>query len=315
MIIVMDSNQNPNDTRVNVMLEKLGVDKKNIIDISDHELLNNVQTNQMVLITSLETDWMGYHKKLVESYKEKIGSWIVIVTGINHAAIAHMKWYFDGENVSSQCFDLNEEDPVSLAEKLQAIKPPRKNSILLYSVNPSCGKKTMKEMLEKYYLPDWTIEIAEEDSDNLVEDVLLQSDAEVKVVVSDKFEMLHYRKLDTFIHPFFVLTMPDQKVALYLQTRHGNGRECMWANKDLEILAKQVGMTAKGVEKRLFYLSPLYETWRISETNPINDVRFVMWDDFGLPIPRNEYSDTLVHDFLSQFTQTEKLVNAILGKA
>ena len=34
---------------------------------------------------------------------------------------------------------------------------------------------------------------------------------------------------------------------------------------------------------------PLYELWEINETDPRMDPRFVIWDDFGLPVPRDEY--------------------------
>lgn len=312
MIIVMDSDQNPNDPRVHTLLENLKVDKRNVFNISDCSQSNNLQTNQILLITSLDIDWMGYHKKFVEAYKDQVQSWLAVVTGSNQIAVAHMQWYFDSESIDFHCYNLFEEEPAALAAKLQVVKPLRQNSLLLYSVNPSCGKKTMKEILEKYLLPNWTIEIAEEDANNPVEDVLSKSDAAVKVIVSNKFETFYYKKWEASIHPFFVLTMPDQNVALYLQTEHGkknNGHK--WAYKDLETLAKQTGMTASAVERRLFFLSPLYELWRLSETNPSNDVRFVMWDDFGLPLPRNQYNDALIHDFLSQFTQGEEFVSAI----
>ena len=147
---------------------------------------------------------------------------------------------------------------------------------------------------------------------------LEESDASVKVIVSDRFEELVYAGQYSKEYPFFVMTMPDKQAALYLRSISGQKREygSGWTQNELKALAGSIGSSAEAVKKRLFFVSPLYELWEINETDPRMDPRFVIWDDFGLPVPRDEYCGgsgnmKTVRDFLSQFTQGRKLAEMI----
>ena len=193
MIVVRDYNQDPKMPRVKMLLQTLSLDEQQISILSDGSLLENKQEEQIMLITPLSIDWLDYHRRFVEAHREKTTSWLVVVTGDNPVAEQKMKWFFEGKGLSLHCFRLLERAPEELALALSAIKPLRTKSLLLYSYHEACGKKTLKGLLEQY-MPGWTIETAEGDPDDAVNDTLARSDAVVKVLVSSKFEMLHYGK-------------------------------------------------------------------------------------------------------------------------
>lgn len=317
MIVFRDWDQDMSSGRIRALLSKLCVGEERILPVSDGQLQKAVQGEQILFITPMTDDWLGYHQAFVEAHKEQTASWIVLVTGDDPVAMQHIRWFFKGRGIPLELFAVNEYEPEELFRKISSVKVLNKNKILLYSLRPSCGKKTLKKLLEQY-LDGWTIETAQEDPSDPSVNALEESDASVKVIVSDRFEELVYAGQYSKEYPFFVMTMPDKQAALYLRSISGQKREygSGWTQNELKALAGSIGSSAEAVKKRLFFVSPLYELWEINETDPRMDPGFVIWDDFGLPVPRDEYCGgsgnmKTVRDFLSQFTQGRKLAEMI----
>ena len=142
-----------------------------------------------------------------------------------------------------------------------------------------------------------------ETSDKATDKLLAASDATRIVIVGTTVEELTINVPEN-ITPFYVLTMPDENVQIYLN------RETL-PKKLHNLLPDEWGWTSDFIASRLFYISPLYEKWRYSQTNPMFDARFIMWDEFGLPVSPNKYSQEEIISFLSQFNQCVRLVDAL----
>ena len=281
-------------------------------ELSSYQTLETLQDTRVVLITSLSAGWLKYHSEFVARHRDQTSSWIVVLvqdreedhqnTGVLSSQI---KSAFGDMHLRLFVYRPKTDDAKTLAQEILAVPDKRGQKALLYSIRPSSGKRTLAKLLQ-IYLPKWQFEAAQED---LPRKVLAESDAAVTVIVAKEFQELYNSERPESVHPFFVLSMPDENVQLFLQRDHFlQNREL---RREMEKLAQWAGITVEAAEKRLFFISPLFELWRVNNVTPKEDVRFVMWDAFGLPIPRGEYSDAAVQDFLSQFTQGGALAEAM----
>ena len=109
------------------------------------------------------------------------------------------------------------------------------------------------------------------------------------------------------VRPIYVLTMLDENIQLYLD-RASLPRELC------RTVVRFQPMTQTEAASRLFYVSPLYETWRNDKLDPKLDDRFIMWDEFGLPEIWDRYTIENITAFLDQFDEGKRLAQRIRGE-
>ena len=330
MLIVRDCDT-PLDS-VQGLLDILEVDVGQVHELSAYDTLDSFQDAQILLLTTLNPDWLMYHTRFLDSHAQATTSWMVVKVkkpGFDPAGKqgemsrrGKLREHFQGFPMHLIPYDLETDSPQRIADEIRRAPTVQAKKLLLYSTSPCLNeeKDLLKALLQRDLL-EWNIETAQSDTNR---DVLAATDAQVTVVVARDFEAFYkgmYACPET-VHPFFVLTQPDTNVALWQKTmrKTADGVRREWPQRYLEALAKWVGASTDIVAQRTFYISPLYEIWRRDAFVPQGDPRFVMWDDYGLPVRLNtetaeqqaNYNKT-VAAFLAQFNEGEALIRVLKG--
>lgn len=111
------------------------------------------------------------------------------------------------------------------------------------------------------------------------------------------------------VNPIFLFHRCDEEVQLCLRP------ELLW-NQIRAVLAARDWMFPENYPD--FYVgSALYESWAMEyERDAVGSLslqeRFVMWDRFGLPVARKDYTEENVRSFLAQFTALRKIGSRLL---
>jgi len=285
------------------LLEKLQLENttENISVLDDPgNMLDIPETDSVLLITTMSSGFLKYHEEFFNKNKKKIVSLAVLLLNDDKTVYHQAESGFTSNGIRLEVFTISDTctDFSSIAagvKKLTKIKPKK---ILLYSKRPGCGKHSLCGLLNEF-LPGWTIETTDVNND------LAESDASYIFILGN--ELLDFKTdIPANIFPYYILTMPDRNVQMYMNRKNV-------PEKLLEIIPEHLNWTVETTASHMFYISPLYESWRIKNTDPSLDVNFAMWDEFGLPITRSKYSITEIREFLSEFNDCEKL-SGILKK-
>ena len=300
MIVVRDVDTN--ETTAREILGKIGFADSDIF-LLDNGKENfapiNDSINSILWITSMPTGWLKYHQQFFFKYNKKIPLWIILLINGDSIVYNQLKNSIRS-GIRTKIVRVTENSNwAQIIEDIKNIKQIIPNKLLLYSIKSECGKTTLRNLLLDY-LPNWTIETME--ASPMINGIAA-SDA-AQIVIVGKFLKDFAIDIPEGISPFYVLTMPDTNVQLYLKRNELPLRL-------FDIIPKSLEWTTKKIASRFFYISPLYEQWRRAGTVPQFDSRFIMWDTFGLPFPRQDYTTDKIISFLSQFNQSEALTKAL----
>lgn len=278
----------------------LGEEKLAVLDGSGDPFQGR-EADKVVFITSMNHGWLGYHQSFFRQRQRDIPLWIVLLLNDNPVVCNQAESGFKADGIRLGLFSINSEqdDMSAIAKEIRRLYNVKPKKGLLYSIRPQCGKQSLQRLLEEG-LPDWSFETAEE---SFSEDYLVTTDASQIIIVGKTIQDFSL-SVPKGMQPFYVLTMPDENVQVYL-------RQSLLPAKILKVIPSTLRWTEDGAAKHLFYISPLYEWWRRIGTDPSLDMRFVMWDEFGLPVSRNVYIPEKIQEFLAQFNQCEALIQAL----
>lgn len=268
---------------------------------SYNDPLAHIITERILLVTSMPDGWLGYHQAFFEAHKSDTAEWIVILLNKDPVTINQARLGFTTNGIRLHLFDCDPDttDWEKLNEVICKLTRIRRNKVLLYSLRPECGKKTLAKLLSEE-LPEWTFETAEED---LSRDLLSETDASQIIIVGSLMKDFCV-PLPEGVQPFYVLTMPDENVQTYLKRK-------VLPIELLDYIPPELKWTMEAADAHFFCVSPLYETWRQNGTDPVLDARFIMWDEFGLPLPHESYTQENIRSFISQFDQCNALAQAL----
>lgn len=286
--------------RASEVLERLSLRPGSVGVLSEQtDPLSEIRDDCVLFITTMPAGCLGYHRKFFDAHRSGIPLWAVLLLNGDPVAFNQADAFFYSDGIRRQLFAVaGDMDWAALSGAVKKLTSIRPRMALLYSVRPHCGKRSLIRLLSED-LPDWEFETAEEDSRGIPD-----TSAGQLLIVGQNLTDLCAVRLPAGVEPFYVLTMPDMHVQAYLHAAQLPGRL-------LEYDGPPAHWTEAAAKRRLFYISPLYESWYRTNTNPVYDERFVMWDRFGLPYTESGYTEKAVRVFLSQFRQGEQLSEAL----
>lgn len=267
-----------------------------VLDDNCEELYQSTD-DCVFLLTSLPSGIVGYHDRFIKKCKDKVSRWVVVLFNDNKATYNQLHMFLSSTGARFEIIVPEEEKSYT---ELGNIKSVNNKKILVWSGYPSRGKRTLVNLLESMLEDSYSIEISEEaDFENVIEN----TDAS-KIIIVGKYNDEFSINIPEGVQPFYVKTFPDSNVQSYLR------KEKIHLDI-LRALPENLGWSTEQAKDHIFFISPLYETWRCTSNIPRFDENFVMWDDFGLPIMLEEVNNEEIEAFLSQFNETERLVKNI----
>ena len=258
-------------------------------------------TDSAVFITDLPSGILDYHASFFNLNKSSVKSWTVILLNKNKVTQKQAKLCFSSSGVRVNILTDTDtpEDIQIIRETIAAAGRVQSKTVLIYSVRPDAEKELLKELLEAQ-LPDRTFETATETPG---EDILAKTSAAQVIVTGRTMEDFNV-PLPSGISPLYVMTGIHENVQAYLK------REVLAENL-FRYVPDKLSLTPESGKKLFFCTSAQYELWNATATDPRLDSRFVMWDGFGLPLPRKEYTSENCLRFLSRFNEIPKLIRAL----
>lgn len=300
MIVIRD--MDTSEAQSQEILNKLGMAKEamSVLDESVDPLAED--TDGVLLITSMPSGWLGYHQNFFEKHRRDASYWIVLLLNDDPIVIEQAKIGFNADGIRLCLKPITDNtDFGQVLSEIKSVSKVNKQKVFLYSIRPNCGKKTLTDCLQED-LEGWAFETAQEAP---FTDKLAESDAAHIVIVGKTLKDFAV-SVPKNMNPLYVLTMPDENVQAYLHMDELPLRL-------LEMIPSHLQWTEEAAASHLFYISPLYEQWRKMEIIPALDSRFIMWDNFGLPLSREAYTKENIRLFLAQFNQCDRLVKRLVN--
>ncbi len=279
---------------------KLGIEDKPLVLDSFTSPLKELEDDVIVYVTSMPAGLLKYHDDFFEYHKNKAGKWIVILVNDDKVTFNQLKIGFSsvGTSVDILLWSYVKDDK-EIFNRIKSSMKINNQKVLIYSIRPCCGKKTLAQVLSSS-LNEWEFQVAEENS---TEDYISQTDARYIIIVGRTMEDFNVH-IPEGRSPIYVFTMPDENIQAYLKKDELPQVLVKYVPEHLE-------WTPAQAQKYFFFISPLYELWRINNVDPTLDNNFVMWDEYGLPMMRSEYTCSNVRKFLGQFNQSELLLKTL----
>ena len=237
-----------------------------------------------VFVTSLPSDILNYHEKFFEKYKDA-PQWFVIlihksdqgIMRLNEAGTRYGLYNFKSYFVSDLDHFVKAVDQIASEKK----KVPGK--ILICAKH----KNTDLEKLGRFLFGEDTSRF---DVQILAE--ALETDASILFLCGERQNDFRNLKILEGMEPYFIVLKPEMHIQQYLRP-----------DDLICFLASQFCMTAERVMKRIFFVSLQYEMMKqkISVRDAIQDQELFIWDSFGLPLPRKDYTTKAANDFLKKY--------------
>ncbi len=277
-----------------------GCSKFSVISGAD-ECFGLPETDSVVFITDLPTGILDYHAKFFSLNKSSVKSWTVILLNKNKVTQKQAKLCFSAPGVRVNLLTDTDTpgDIQSIRESIAEADRVQSKTVLIYSVRPDVEKELLKELLEAR-LPNYNFQTATETPG---EDLLSKTSAAHVIVTGRTMEDFNV-PLPSGISPLYVMTGIQENVQACL-------KRDMLAENLFRYVPDKLSLTSESAKKLFFCTSALYELWNATATDPRLDSRFVMWDEFGLPLPRKEYTTENCLRFLSRFNELPKLIRAL----
>lgn len=244
-----------------------------------------------LLITALPTDILNYHGKLFETYKDAPQWFVILVNesdyGIMQLNEARMKY---GLNNFKAYFAPDLDRFADIVGQIASEKMRVSGKALICSKHKNSDLETLGQFLFGDHK-------ARYDTQSLTEEV--ETDASMLLLCGERKNDFQNLKIPEGMEPYYIVLKPEMHVQQYLKP-----------DGLILFLASEYGMTTERVARRLFFISLQYEILKKERSVEagMKDREILVWDSFGLPLARKDYTSKTVSAFLEKnYTDGERL--------
>jgi hypothetical protein len=252
-----------------------------------------------VFITELPNDILGYHGKFFEEHREAPKWFFILVNRNDHGVSliegAVLKYGLNG-SIVYHAPDLTAF--VKAVTSIDAEIKPIRGKVLLYSKHKSKGVQELSALLAEQGTPVETLV-----SDPLSTQGPPETDASILLLCGETVSDFKDLPLPKYLEPLFVITQAEKNIQQYLRQA-----------SLIDALAYGFTMTKERVKERLFVTSTAAFKIKKEKTYNPNAIApdFVIWDAFGLPVPRKAWTEPFVEAFMeSNFADNDRLVSKL----
>ncbi len=284
------------DVLLQPKLDTWGIDVGSVVRLTANEPTPNLGAcDRVYYILSLNAGGLGYQLELIRR-NPAVTQWVLLVEQNKYAKF----WGFEDQlkslNISVHMIRTLEKDDREIQDEIHAIPFLRGHCCLVYSKRAFTGKKTAAGILQRL-CPDWEFEICEGEESGFRE----QCAGVRRVLIMGRsiqdFSLSRPELLET--EPILLYHRCDEEVQKYLNPA------ALWESVRTALAAREWSFPKNYAD---FHIgSALYEGWAMELENGDGTQslalldEFAMWDRFGLPQPRECYTDAEIRKFLRGF--------------
>lgn len=257
------------------------------------------ETESTVFITGIPVDVMKYHGDFFRKY-QAVPQWFFIVIGANTHGVALLKKAEIIYNLNSCRFYYAPTAPklFSAIDEIAADYVSISGKTLIFFKH----KKDTADYAEQLaaYLFD-----GDKDKYEIAYDSIdPKSGAGALLICGEEERDFKQITVPETMKPVFAVIRPEKHLQQYLHPEHL-----------YDLLALSFDMTAERVKTRTYFVSVVAQEWfqkrNVGKTAAENGL--LMWDGFGLPVSRSNYSADRIEGFLSDgYFDTERLKQFLL---
>lgn len=282
-------------------LKGLGLDTLEVKRLSDQDSLHLGERDRVYYFLSLISGGLKYQTDFI-TQNRKVTQWVLVAATDNSWAVDGFLSTLAASNASIQAVIAGGKSPARLKKEIASMVRVHAGTCLIYAKRDGVGKRTAAALLKEKICPQWTFQ----QCGGAEEDFRQECQGKSRVIIMGNslqdFSLCRPELLK--VNPIFLYHRCDEEVQLCLRPEH------LW-NEIRTVLAARDWMFPESYPD--FYVgSALYESWAMEyERGDMGSLslqdRFVMWDRFGLPVAKEEYTEENVRSFLAQFNALRKL--------
>ena len=278
-------------------LSAWGLDSREVMKYAAKSVLPDLgERNRVYYILSLTAGGLQYQYELLKK-NSSVAQWILLIRQNQRAPIWAFERQLESLKSSIHMIRTVGKSDSQIKEELRSIALIRERSCLVYSKRSGIGKKTAVELLQKKLCPDWEFEICEGPEEKFRECCAGMSRVLIMGCSIQDFSLSKPEQMKT--PPIFLYHRCDEQVQTCLRP------DILWERIRDVLSAREWEFSSHYSD---FYVgSAPYENWALEmeagggvHSLALSD-SFVMWDNFGLPLLREQYTDQNIRDFLSDF--------------
>lgn len=251
--------------------------------------------DRVYYILSLNAGGLDYQLELIRR-NPAVTQWVLLVEQDEYAKF----WAFEGQlknmNISVHIIRTLRKSDREIQDKIRAVPFLRGHCCLIYSKRACTGKKTAARILAQL-CPDWEFEIYEGEEAGFRERCAGVRRVLVMGRSIQDFSLSRPEQLET--EPIILYHRCDEQVQKYLNPA------ALWESIRTALAAREWAFPKNYAD---FHTgSALYEGWAMeldsggsTQSLALLD-DFAMWDRFGLPQPREYYTEAEIRKFLRGF--------------
>lgn len=263
------------------------------------------ETGRVVYILSLLSGGLRYQVEFIRN-NPGVAQWLIVAFTESSLTIGRFRDMISDARVPVRVIRADWGKMDEIKKSLRAIPEIRPNTCLIYSKRPFTGKRTAAILLQQH-CPGWKFETCDGDESVLGDRCVGVSRVLVMGRSIQDFSLAKPEILDT--PPLFLYNKADENLQHFLQP------EWLWNSVRVVLGTREWRFPEEFPD--FFVGSMLYERWNhTASPEDVESLRlddeFVMWDSWGLPVCREEYSADSIRSFLKRFTILEALAARIL---
>lgn len=282
-------------------LKGLGLDTLEVKRLSDQDSLQLGTRDRVYYFLSLMSGGLKYQTDFIAQNRE-VTQWVLVAATDNPWAVDGFLSTLAAVDAAIQAVTAGGKSVTQLKREIASRARIHAKTCLIYAKRAGVGKRTAAALLKEKLCPQWTFQQCDGSEENFRQECQEMNRVIIMGNSLQDFSLCRPELLN--VNPIFLYHRCDEAVQLCLRP------EALW-NEIRTVLAARDWMFPESYPD--FYVgSALYESWAMEcESGDMGSLSlqecFVMWDRFGLPVAKEEYTAERVRSFLAQFSALRKI--------